>query len=470
VPVAIGMEVSITESSIFWDQLIELIEEGRVVPVVGPGLLTVPNAGGRQLLYPYLAERLAGYLGVPAGDLPKGSELNDVACRYLAQSNERSAQRIYTALKKIATEAEVLPVPEPLLQLAAIQPLQLFVTTTFDSSLARALNRVRFAGNPKTTVLAYSPDKKEDLSGAPESTSTPTVYHMLGKLSATPNYAVTQWDLVEFFHSLQSETRRPHLLFDELSRHSLLILGSSLGGWLARFFMRMAKGDLAVGGQTADYVADAEVSSDSSLVLFLQRFSRGVEIFRDGGAVEFVAELHRRWMEIHPTFEAQPPALNRPVPPQTEVGAVFLSYASENRPAAEKIKNALEAAGVDVFFDKEDLKAGDLWEAKLQRKIRDCSLFVPIISRQTLTPGRRFFRAEWNLALEEAQMASFSTEESFLLPVVIDDTPADEPGVPARFRAAQWQTLPGGETTPEFVARVQQLYRKYQKSMVAGAQ
>jgi hypothetical protein len=149
---------------------------------------------------------------------------------------------------------------------------------------------------------------------------------------------------------------------------------------------------------------------------------------------------------------------------------VFLSYASEDRPAVEKIKNALEAAGVDVFFDKEDLHAGDLWEAKLRRRIRDCSLFVPIISRQALTPGRRFFRVEWNLALEEAQMASFSDEESFLFPVVIDDTPVDEPGVPPRFKAAQWQALPNGETTAEFVARVQQLYRKFRKSLAAGVQ
>src|SRR5262249_22719718 len=152
-------------------------------------------------------------------------------------------------------------------------------------------------------------------------------------------------------------------------------------------------------------------SDDSNLVLFLRRFNRSVEIFRDGGAVEFVKELHQRWMERHPASEARPTAQYRGVSPPAEMepGAVFLSYASEDRLAVEKIKNALEQAGVDVFFDKEALHAGDLWEAKLQRKIRDCSLFVPVISRQTLAPGRRFFRVEWKLSLEEAQM--FSEEE-----------------------------------------------------------
>src|SRR5581483_10011046 len=198
----IGSGVSDTESSIFWDQLIELIEEGRVVPVVGQDLLTVPGAGNRQLFYPYLADRLATYLEVTPGNLPEGNELDTVACRYLAEGNDRPAPRIYTALKKIGAEADALSVPEPLLQLAAIEPFQLFVTTTFDSFLTRALNQVRFQGNAKTRVLAYSPSKKEDLPGSPGEDGIPTVYHFLGKLSATPNYVVTQWDLVEFFHAL----------------------------------------------------------------------------------------------------------------------------------------------------------------------------------------------------------------------------------------------------------------------------
>jgi len=49
---------------IFWEILIQLIEEGQVIPVVGRDLLTVGDAGGPKLLYPYLAEKLAASLGV----------------------------------------------------------------------------------------------------------------------------------------------------------------------------------------------------------------------------------------------------------------------------------------------------------------------------------------------------------------------------------------------------------------------
>jgi len=456
--------LTIAESSIFWDTLLQLIEEGKVVPIAGQDLLTIADPAGPKLLYAYLAEHLAQYVGVSSDNLPLGGELNEVACRFLAKGNQ--VEDIYPALKAVAAKAEVLPIPEPLLHLADIKPLQLFVSTTFDSFLTRALNQQRFGGTAKTRVCAFSPTEVEDLPSDLKSLSSPLVYHLLGKVSATPAYAVTQEDVVEFFHSLQSETHQPPLLFDELQRRSLLILGSRFSGWLPRFFMRMAKRQRLSAGGKSDYVVDAEVSNDLNQVLFLESFSKATKIYRSGGVVEFVRELHQRWIERHPDDPGQAATAlpSAAMPPEGEPGSVFLSYSSGDAAVAEKIKTALEAAGVDVFFDREQLQPGDDWEAKLRRSIHQCSLFLPIISQQTLTPDRRFFRVEWNLALDEAQKASFAAEEAFLLPVVIDDTRIDHPAIPAKFSATQWKSLPGGQPTPDFISRVQQLYRKYQKA------
>jgi hypothetical protein len=432
--------------------------------VVGQDLLTLPGTGLQGNLYSYLAEKLAGYLGLSAEGLPEGGELNELACRFLAQGNQ--VEDIYPALKTVAQGIDSLPIPEPLLQLAAIRPLELFVTTTFDSFLARALNRQRFGGSTRTQILAYAPNQIiEDLPTESRSAGLPIVYHLFGRLSATPSYAVTQEDIVEFFHALQSPTRQPKLLFDELNRKSLLLIGSRFNGWLTRFFIRMAKTQRLSAGGRSDYLADAEVSNDHNLVAFLKHFSKATKVFRSGSAVEFVAELHRRWTERHPGGSERVSASveGGPAHLPVEQGAVFLSYASADFPAANKIKAALEDAGVAVFIDREGLQSGDDWEAKLRSNIHQCCLFLPIISRQTLTSDRRFFRVEWNLALEEAQMASFAEDEAFLLPVVIDDTPISEPAIPARFRKVQWTSLPEGLPTPAFVTRIQQLYRKHQK-------
>lgn len=454
----------------FWD-ILQLIEEGQVIPVVGRDLLTVSDADGPKLLYPYLAEKLAVALEVSPENLPDGEELNEVACRFISAGNR--VEDIYPAMKSVACRAETsLQIPEPLRKLAEIPPLRFFVTTTFDSFLSRALNQVRFGGHAKTRVFAHTPSELQDLPRDVKrchdltDADPPVVYQIMGKLSATPAYAVTQEDVVEYFHSLQSETHRPQRLFDELNRQSLLILGCRFGGWLTRFLMRMSKGQRLSAGGKSDYVADSGVSGDDNLVLFLRNFSRATKVYRSGGALDFVNELHQRWMDLHPVpLSGQVTALPQPLSqPSAEAGAVFLSYASEDRPSAERIKNALEAAGVDVFFDRQDLECGNDWEAKLRRSISQCSLFVAVISRWTAAPGHRFFRKEWNLAVDEAQTTSFSDDAAFLLPVVIDDTPASEADVPAKFRAIQWQSLPSGQPTQEFISRVQRLYRRYQKS------
>jgi hypothetical protein len=59
-------------------------------------------------------------------------------------------------------------------------------------------------------------------------------------------------------------------------------------------------------------------------------------------------------------------------------------------------------------------------------------------------------------------MVSFSGDDAFLLPVVIDGTAISHPALPPKFGAVQATSLPGGEPTPDFVERVKQLYRKSQ--------
>jgi hypothetical protein len=455
------------ETNLFWDQLLQLVEEGCVVPIVGRDLLTVRHEGSETLLYPLLAKRLADYLGVPGEDLPDVGELNEVVCRFLARGNQ--VQDIYPAIKSIMPKDDELPIPEPLLRLAEIRPFKLFVNTTFDSMMERALNHVRFEDEPHTEVLVYSPEERQDLPADWSRRERPAVFYLFGRVSAIPAYAVTQEDTLEFVHSLQSETRQPSLLLDELNRRSLLILGSSFGGWLARFFIRAAKRERLLRAHArTDYVADARVLEDTGLVVFLRHFANRTKVFEGGGAVEFVNELHRRWSERHPASGDEPavPAEEPTSHADMEPGAVFLSYASEDRDEAASIKDALEKAGVDVFFDKENLQAGDAWDAKLRHVISRSSLFVPVISQHTLTIERRYFRTEWTQALDEARKAA--PNDRFIVPVVIDDTAPDVDALPEKFRELEWQRVPGGRPDPQFVALVRGLFRKHQKALMGG--
>ena len=67
--------------------------------------------------------------------------------------------------------------------------------------------------------------------------------------------------------------------------------------------------------------------------------------------------------------------------------AVFLSYASQDAAAAQRICEALRAAGIEVWFDQSELRGGDAWDQKIRRELHDCALFVAVISATTGTPG-----------------------------------------------------------------------------------
>jgi hypothetical protein len=60
--------------------------------------------------------------------------------------------------------------------------------------------------------------------------------------------------------------------------------------------------------------------------------------------------------------------------------AIFLSYASQDAEAARRICEALQGAGIEVWLDTSELRSGDSWDQKIRQQIRDCALFVPVIS------------------------------------------------------------------------------------------
>ena len=135
--------------------------------------------------------------------------------------------------------------------------------------------------------------------------------------------------------------------------------------------------------------------------------------------------------------------------------AVFLSYASEDAESAQRIVEALRAAGLDVWFDRSELRGGDAWDAAIRRQIKSCALFIPVISRNTHARGEGYFRLEWKLAVDRSHL--MASDLPFLIPVAIDDTPDTDDRIPERFREIQWTRLPGGETSSSFVERVKRL-------------
>jgi TIR domain-containing protein/SIR2-like protein len=438
-----------------WEDLLNFIEERRVIPIIGPELLKVDTERGPRLLYDWVAEKLASKLNVDTSELPQPYTLNDVVCWFLAARGRR--EEAYTRVRSILRDATFEP-PHALRQLAQITDFDLFVTTTFDPLLEQAVNLERFQGAQSTEVIAYSPNRVADLPTERERLQRPVIYHLLGRLSASPTYVISDEDLLEFICALQSEHLTPEKLFHELEHNHLLVIGSSFTNWLAQLFLRMTKRHrLSDPRDVGEVLADNHSDSDGRLLSFLQHVSVRTRIY--SGAGKFVEELHRRW-----TIRRKPAdvieigaAPQRFLPPEREMpeNAVFVSYAREDLAAVQKLKTGLDAAGVRAWFDLERLESGDDYDRKIQRNIARCSYFIPIVSATTERRLEGYFRREWSYAIDRAR--NIAEGALFILPVCIDETDAGASQVPERFKALHFTRLPGGEVTPEFARRLREL-------------
>jgi len=436
-----------------WDDLLSYIEDRRVIPIVGPELLLVSTERGPRLLLDWVAEKLAGRLNVNIAELPQPYTLNDVICWFLSARGRR--EEAYVRLRGIIKDANFEP-PAALRQLAAITDFDLFVSTTFDPLLETAINLERFNGAPSTDVLSYAPNRVTDLPTERDRLQRPVVYHLFGKVSASPTYVISDEDLLEYICALQSEHLAPEKLFHELEHNHLLFIGSNFTNWLARLFLRMAKRQrLSDPRDVGEVLADDHSSQDDRLVAFLQQVSVRTRIYM--GAERFVEELHRRWQARRKpaaTAAAAAPAIVRFAPPAREMpdNAVFLSYAREDLAAVQAIKAGLESAGIVTWFDIDRLEVGDDYDRKIQRNIARCSYFIPVVSATTQRRLEGFFRREWSYAMDRVR--NMADGALFILPVSIDATNAADALVPDKFKALHFSQLPGGQVPPEFARRL----------------
>lgn len=272
-----------------WEDLLYMIDRGDVAPIVGRDLLVVAKAGAlRASIYEDLARDLARALGVSA--VPDAPSIEDVARAYLdVPSADRG--RLYTELRSRIGD---LPraVPEPIDKLAKIEPLRLFVSTTFDDRLVSALRACR---SDRVLDLAYKPHATSD--DIPPDYGV-AVYHLLGKPGGAGEYAVTEEDTLELVLGLQSKLELGQgalkQLGAELRKKQLLFLGCGFPDWLMRFFVRTLRGERfsVEPERRRTRVADVDLAHNKDLSAFLKQC--GARVYATEAA-DFVDELSSRW-------------------------------------------------------------------------------------------------------------------------------------------------------------------------------
>jgi len=127
---------------------------------------------------------------------------------------------------------------------------------------------------------------------------------------------------------------------------------------------------------------------------------------------------------------------------------IFLSYASAQKDVASGVCFELQAAGHEVFLDKEDLPSGHSYNDRIAAAIDACDLFIFLVSPESVAKGR--------YALTELKIArrKWENPSGRVLPVMVESTPLEN--VPAYLKAVTI-LMPEGNIAAEIVLAVSDL-------------
>lgn len=448
-----------------WRNLLHEIHAGKVIPVVGPGLVTVPDASGCAIpLYRYLAPQLARDLDLSNAD--QYTSINAVARDFLFGGGDRHG--LYIAIGCILDELK-FPPAKPLLDLAGITDFELYISGTIDPLLARAMAKARPGFIPERGVIRFHPSGNPNrsqhapLSGRVESPCDlppifqgPLIYHILGDYKTIPDFAVWEEDYMEFIFGLIESRDTLENLFRLLGSRDLLLLGAPSDDWIVRFFLRAARGKRLSELPRRGYLAESPDALSEPMVLFIDKAVKATRII-EGAPSEFVAELATRWNEAYGIVNDADHFLQRQ-PESMPRGSVFVSYSRDDLAIAVRVAQALAAAGVPVWLDQQRLKVGENFDRSLEHAVKfDASFFLSIISFASESDPTRYVHKERAWAAQK-HVDGFV----FYLPLLIDPI-SEVRHEPACFGRVDRQQL-SDSTLPGFVNRVRQLVEQFRDS------
>jgi hypothetical protein len=251
------------------------------------------------------------------------------------------------------------------------------------------------------------------------SSDRPLVYSLFGRGDHSESLVLTDKNLLEYLINLTKELPPlPDTVRASLRAPStgFLFVGFGFSNWWLRLLLKV----LHITGVDNRLVSLAFEDGDSfaaAVRLENQGFfdSAGIYI-QSGDWAALSRELAERYRN------SAPPRIQRSELPLGRTGderqpLVFLSYASEDRDTVNRIRDGLEARGVSVWQDVQNLRGGQNWEAKIEEFIKRVDYFVFVQTENMDRRDEGEYNYELTLALRRAKKKAFGSV--FLLHVAI---------------------------------------------------
>lgn len=442
----------------FWDKLLKRIQEKEVVPLVGPGAVTFGDDD--ELLYPWLAQLLPGKLDLPLAAGTRPRDLQEVVDAQRA-TGER-LDRVYKHLYDIVKDPDLRP-GATLTKLAAIEGFQLFISTTFDFLLPRAVESASAGGKPEERQGAVSlrgacPDLPLELADM-QKPEQRFVYQILGRARPDRDFVVWDDDMFRFLLRLHQQLPQLPKLSDALHISHFLVLGLSFADWLLRFFVQVVK------DKPLSELADSELFIFEKLdpverdkvVIYFSRLTKHICILPTDPR-DFIAQLFDRWRQKHPSPAGDPYLMNKAHREKHRAPCcIFVSYVGADLEIAQYIVSQLQKAGLLVWFNKEQITFGEDWQEMLREAVdQTCGLFLSVISNDSAKGVDNYALFERNVASKRRERLPETAV--FYLPLRIDDgEPLIPDNEPRGVKKMQAERKPGGHLDPDFIGQLRDL-------------
>lgn len=397
--------------------LVERINRGNCVLVLGPRVAFRQDDPQRTPLDVLLAQELLDGIGVDAEP-----NLHRAADMYYRARQDRveldiAVQDFYEREAGTTTEFHR--------DLASL-PFRLCISASPDSLLYDAFAATE-GKSPQKGYYSFRPIQTPRLmTPTPE---RPIIYHLFGHHDEAKSLVLTEGDLIEFIVAIVRGTpavpdQVRSILADASA--SFLFIGFGFHNWYLRVLLQV----LNVYGHQSKAIA----FEDSQFFDHPER-QQVVGFFSGDRMIEF-RPLHwetfaRQLSDAYESSGRKKPATSHTTgatstvtSPNDKRPLAFISYASENRDRVEQLMTTLQAHGIDVWQDRQDLRAGQDWNRNLTRVIRNVVDYVIVVQTgEMLTQTEGVFHEEISQALQrQARMAEFQGDKlRFVIPVRCGD-------------------------------------------------
>lgn len=322
-----------------WSGLLNYIQEGRCVPVIGPGLLEnllgrpeeIAKSWADSNRYPFARHtqqemvQVAQYLAIRDGsEAPRAALRSRLTEMLRARCRNAGANPDGLDLNQLLEKSGQLSAQNAMdpYQVLARLPFKIYVTSALDNLLEQALAAQQPARTP--TVLYYcwkSSLRKADLvkklvrlKTTPPTMQEPLVIHLFGVLEEPESWVLSEDDFFEYLMWInRKDNAIPDLVSTAWATNPLMFLGFKIHDWTARVLLRSILNEdrwreiLRTGGVRPPYRSlavqiqpgDDNLRPDGVRAYLRNLFPSNYFDLYWGSAENFLSELWKAW-EAHP--------------------------------------------------------------------------------------------------------------------------------------------------------------------------